>query len=159
MLPAAASLLAGCAYFQNPDAGAAARRAGAMPGAVSVTHATALQPGQARAAGLGNEQARRASLDALSEYLAERAAAQLPAGQRLDVVITDLQRAGADASMPRIDLTFKRLAANGQVLQSGSRQLREINGSMRPARSGDDPLRLEKALVDDWVGKELGAAR
>ncbi len=159
LLPAAASLLAACAYSPAPDAGAAARRAGAMPGAVSVTHAVALQPGNARAAGADNEQARRAWLDVLSEYLAERAAAVLPAGQKLEVVITDAQRAGGDASPPRIDLTFRRLAAGGQVLQSGSRQLREVNGSMRPRRHGNDPLRQEKALVDDWVGQELGAAR
>jgi hypothetical protein len=175
LLPISASLLAACAGPSAVDAGAAARRAGAMPGAVSVTHADPAQFRNADGGGHESAASRRAWLNELSEHLAERAAAVLPAGQRLQVQITDVQRAGAfepsrgvqgsdlrivrDAYPPRIDLMFKRLAANGQVLQSGSRQLRDQNFLMRPNRYGNDALGFEKRLVDDWVEQEFGAVR
>ena len=114
-------------------------------------------------------------MNELSEHLADRAAAALPACQRLEVEITDVQRAGGyepwrgpqadnlrivrDVYPPRIDLTFKRLAASGRVLQSGNRQLRDQNFMARPSRYSGDALSYEKRLMDDWVDREFGAAR
>jgi hypothetical protein len=108
-------------------------------------------------------------VNALGQYLAEQAAPRLPAGQRLEVRITDVQRAGGfepwrtrtdvrivrDIYPPRIDLEFKRLAADGSTLQSGTRKLRDNTFLMRPDMHPNDPLRFEKALIDDWLRKEL----
>ena len=108
-------------------------------------------------------------LEPLKTYLIKRATRMLPAGDRLDVTITDIKLAGAyepwhgpqlryvrmmkDIYPPRIDLTFKLTAADGTVLRQGSRTLRNI-GYLRsgPSASGNtDPLRYEKALLNDWL--------
>lgn len=131
--------------------------------------------GAARTGRLDTESARRAWLDALSGHLSERAAAALPTGQTLQVHLADVQRAGGtapgrslqsseldaarDADAPRIDLRFERRAADGKVLQSASRQLREAGWSALRGRDADDPLAREKRLVDDWVAREFGPLR
>ncbi|KQP21496.1 DUF3016 domain-containing protein [Pseudorhodoferax sp. Leaf267] len=172
---AAACALAACA---NPFAGRpmdTQMRAGVAAGTVSVTYGDPARFSDARDGRHESDSARRAWLDALSEHLSERAAAALPTGERLEVHLTDVKRAGSfepwrgaqaadlrvvrDIYPPRIDLDFKRLAANGRVLQSGSRQLRDLNFMMRPSPYANDPLRFEKVLVDDWVGREFSARR
>ena len=155
--------LAGCASHPpaNPPSGT-----------VSVTHADPAGFSEARNAPQESERARQAWIDALSQHLAERAARALPEGERLEVHITDIQRAGGfepwrgpqaaqlrmvrDIYPPRIVLEFKRLAPDGRVLQAGSRTLRDTAFMMRPDLYPNDPLRHEKALLDDWVRKELG---
>src|SRR5258707_10542858 len=83
-----------------------------------------------------------------AQFLAERAAPRLPQGQRLEVHLTDVQRAGGfepwrgpqaadvrivrDIYPPRIDLRFKLLGADGKLLREGSRQLRDASFMMRP---------------------------
>lgn len=168
LLLAAAGALAGCA------APPARPPRGEVPaGTVSVRYDDSAQFSDARSGAPESEAARRAWLDALCGHLAERAAAALPAGQRLTVQLTDVQRAGAfepwrgpqaahlrvvrDLYPPRIDLQFQRLAADGRVLQSERRQLRDPGFLMRPAPNTHDPLRYEKRLVDDWVAQEFGS--
>ena len=116
----AACLIAGCAATapdRAPPAGSA------PPGAVSVTYADPSGFGEARNAPRETDKVRRAWLDALALHLAERAAPRLGEGQRLEVQITDVQRAGGfepwrgpqagdvrivrDIYPPRIDLRFK----------------------------------------------------
>ena len=58
---------------------------------------------------------------------------------------------------PRISLTFKRLSAKGKVVQTASRTLQDNALQLKGRRYENDPLRYEKALVDDWVTKEFGA--
>ena len=110
-------------------------------------------------------------LDDLSRYVAKRAARTVPAGARLLVTITDVQRAGMvepwhgarandlrivrDTTPPRIDLSFQLVAANGAVLKEGSRQLRDINFLSRNGLRRDGPLSYEKNLIDDWLRVEL----
>ncbi|WP_019703900.1 DUF3016 domain-containing protein [Paracidovorax oryzae] len=187
---ALACLLAGCAGAPGgapapaQDAAAVpARRDGAAapsrakgsppPGIVSVTYADPAGFSDVRRGAHESEQARRAWVDALCLYLSETAAAALPEGQRLEVRITDVQRAGGfepwrgpqagqvrivrDIHPPRIVLEFQRLAADGSVLQSGRRELRDPAFMERAARGGTDPLRYEKGLIDDWVRQEFGA--
>ena len=176
LILAAACLLAACA---NPWSGGPTdrqERAGVSAGTVSVTYDEPSGFSDAREGAHESDKARRAWLDALSEHLSERAAAALPAGQRLEVHITDVKRAGGfepwrgpqaahlrvvrDIYPPRIDLRFKRLAADGKnVLQTGSRQLRDPGFLMRPPRYANDALRFEKVLVDDWVAQEFGGQR
>lgn len=150
-------------------------RAGVAAGTVSVTYDEPSGFSDAREGGHESANARRAWMDALCEHLSERAAAALPTGQRLEVHITDVKRAGGfepwrgpqaahlrvvrDIYPPRIDLRFKRLAADGSVLQTGTRQLRDPAFLMRPNRYANDTLRFEKVLVDDWVDQEFSTRR
>ena len=110
-------------------------------------------------------------VEALARYLRERAQARLPAGERLEVVITDIERAGdfepwhgvqlqdvrvmREIYPPRIDLQFRRLGADGAVLAEGARSLTDA-GFMYQARANDsDPLRYEKQLLDGWLRREI----
>jgi Protein of unknown function (DUF3016) len=141
-------MVAGCAV-QGPGQGRPdGMRQGAVPaGIVSVT------------------------FDDPSRFVAERAAPRLSQGQRLEVHLTDVQRAGSfepwrgpqaadvrivrDIYPPRIDLRFKLLDADGKLLHEGSRQLRDATFMMRPDLYPNDPLRYEKTLLDDWLRAEL----
>lgn len=172
---ASACMLAACANPFTSRPADTPERGGVAAGTVSVTHGEPAQFSDARDGARETEAARDAWLGALSEHLSERAAAALPRGQRLEVHITDVKRAGGfeawrgpqasqlrvvrDVYPPRIDLQFKRLASDGRVLQSGTRQLRDPNFLARPSRYTNDALRYEKTLVDDWVAQEFGAPR
>lgn len=113
-------------------------------------------------------------VEQLAQYVRTRAQRQLPAGERLQVDITDIKRAGdyepwhgpqfddtrfvRDIYPPKISLSFKRLDANGQVVEEGERTLRDMSFLMSPRSVSDsDPLRYEKRLIDDWLYKEFKA--
>lgn len=108
----------------------------------------------------------------LAKYVRTRAQRQLPPGERLQVDITDIKRAGdyepwhgpqfddtrfvRDIYPPKIELNFKRLDANGQVVEEGQRTLRDMGFLMSPRSGTDsDPLRYEKRLIDDWLYSEF----
>ncbi|CAN7604705.1 DUF3016 domain-containing protein [Acidovorax sp. LjRoot129] len=164
----AACLIAGCAATgpEAPPAGSSA-----PPGAVRITYADAAGLAEARNAPREPETVRRAWLDALALHLAERAAPRLREGQRLEVQITDAQRAGGfepgrgpeasavrivrDIYPPRIDLRFKLLGADGGVLREGTRALRDSGFLMHGGLRSSDPLQHEKALLDGWIDKEF----
>lgn len=111
----------------------------------------------------------------LAEHLRSSAERQLQPGQRLDVTITDIQRAGSfepqrptsmdnvrilrDIYPPRATLNFRLTDANGAVLSEGERRL--VNpGFLSNSSIGDsDPLRHEKRLLDDWVRREFRTAQ
>ncbi len=163
-------LAAGCA-MQASEGGGPAAAAPVAAGIVSVTHDDPAAFDQGRTPGRETAQARRAWVDALSQHLAERAAPLLAPGQRLQVHLIDVQRAGnfepwrgpqaadvrivRDIYPPRIDLRFKLLDAQGKLLREGSRQLRDATFMMRPDLYPSDPLRYEKTLLDDWLREEL----
>ncbi|MGV8961061.1 MAG: DUF3016 domain-containing protein [Stenotrophomonas sp.] len=112
----------------------------------------------------------------LAEYLQKSAVRQLPAGQRLDVTITDIKRAGdfepwrganlsdvrfiRDIYPPRITLQFKLMDANDHVISEGERKLTD-NGYLMSSgmRNDTDPLRYEKRVLDDWLRSELRLER
>ncbi|WP_363799144.1 DUF3016 domain-containing protein [Lysobacter firmicutimachus] len=113
-------------------------------------------------------------VEQLAEHLRKRAQKELPAGQRLDVDITDIKRAGdyepwhgpqfddtrfvRDIYPPRIVLSFKRTDADGRVVEEGQRTLRDLSFLMGPRPLSDsDPLRYEKRLIDDWLRQEFKA--
>ena len=108
----------------------------------------------------------------LAEYLRKRASDRLRDGQRLEVTITDITRAGSyepwhgisadtirfmrDIYPPRITLDFKLVGADGNVLAQGTRELSDIAYLQRGSPLGDsDRLRYEKRLLDDWLRKEF----
>lgn len=110
-------------------------------------------------------------LDPLAQYLRTRAERVLPAGERLEVTFTDVQRAGSyepwhgprlddvrivrDIYPPRIDLRFRLLDGSGAVLREGERTLRDSAFLMRDGAHETDSLRFEKRLLDQWLRKEF----
>ncbi|MEW9571903.1 DUF3016 domain-containing protein [Rhodanobacter sp. Si-c] len=111
-------------------------------------------------------------LKTLKTYIEDRAGRMLPPDEHLDIVVTDIDRAGnfepwrrgpmqevriiKDIYPPRIDLRFRLLDANGKVVREGTRKLRDPGFlTDDSATSGNDSLRYEKRLIDRWLGKGL----
>ena len=64
-----------------------------------------------------------------------------------------------DTYPPRIDLTFRLLDGEGKEIRAGTRRLRDSNYLVNAGPSSSiDHLRYEKALLGDWVRRELGPA-
>ena len=106
----------------------------------------------------------------LEAYLVKQGQAILKPGQRLHVNITDIRLAGAyepwrgpqwsyvrimrDIYSPRIDLDFRLVDHDGNVLREGKRVLRDLDylhsGSGVPSASGAS-LYYDKALLRRWL--------
>lgn len=115
-----------------------------------------------------------AYLDTLKRYIEKKAATELEQGQTLDIVVTDIDRAGSyapsvgslqpvrvvkDVYPPRITLHFRLLDSQGQVIREGDRKLTDL-GFMYDSPGGfsdTDPLRYEKRTIDRWLAR--GPAR
>lgn len=145
------------------------RAAEAPPQAVTVTydhpeHFTETREEKA----LAPTRASNDYLAVLKTYIEKRGAKMLAPGQQLEVVVTDIDRAGSfepwhsgplhevriikDIYPPRIDLSFKLLDADGKVIREGSRKLRDpgfLTSNTSP--TSDDSLRYEKQLIDRWL--------
>jgi len=110
-------------------------------------------------------------LATLQEHLRQRATAWLPAGDRLEVAITDVDMAGdfepwrrkawdvriiRDLYPPRIALRFRWTDAQGRVRAEGERDLTD-RAFLMQARgyASDDAMRFEKALLDRWMRREF----
>ncbi|MCF3651017.1 DUF3016 domain-containing protein [Synoicihabitans lomoniglobus] len=110
----------------------------------------------------------------LKSYIEAQVAQHLAPGQRLAIVITDVDMAGEfepwqgstaqdirivkDLYPPRINLSFRLTDDAGNVLAEGNRKLRDL-GFMYSSRVTDrDPLRHEKQLLERWISRELRAA-
>jgi len=108
----------------------------------------------------------------LKAYLIKQGQAVLKPGQSLHVNITDIQLAGAyepwhgprwdyvrimrDIYPPRIDLDFRLVDQDGNVLREGKRVLRNIDylhsGVSLPAATGAT-LYYDKALLRRWLSR------
>jgi hypothetical protein len=65
-----------------------------------------------------------------------------------------------DIYPPRIDLTFRLTDAEGNVVQEGKRELRDLTFMMKITTAfRDDPVRHEKALLDDWLRSDFKQVR
>jgi len=96
-------------------------------------------------------------------------------GDKVDVQILDIQRAGQyewnygaardlrvlrDIYPPRIQLRFRRMDANGNVVAEGDRKLADLAYLMSPPPlPASDTLRYEKRLIDQWVRREFVTRR
>lgn len=112
-----------------------------------------------------------AYLKPLKAYIVKRASRILAPGQRLDIEVTDVDRAGEyepwrgpdfndirivkNIYPPRIDLNFTVYGAHGKVLRQGSRKLRDMSFLSRSVRTDQGPLRYEKSLIDLWLRKGI----
>lgn len=96
----------------------------------------------------------------------DKLAAKLPAGQQLKVEVTDIDLAGetwpnrfqgrdirimkGGADWPRISLSYT-ITEGDQVVKSGQDNLADMAYQFNMTRyGGDDALRYEKRLLDDW---------
>lgn len=119
-----------------------------------------------------DERGRDDILALLKEFLVERAAKQLPEGQRLSVTITDVDMAGdfepwrgpkfddvrivKDIYPPGVHLSFKVMDASGAVVKEGAHKLRDLSFQMGAVPTfTSDSLRYEKALLDNWLRSEF----
>lgn len=110
----------------------------------------------------------------LAEHLSEGAQARLAEGERMDVRITDIRRAGdyeparsvnmdhvrvmRDIYWPRMTLEFSHFDAAGNLIDQGERTLSDPSylSSLPRAGRSNDSLRYEKAMIDRWLRQELG---
>ncbi|UHQ20691.1 DUF3016 domain-containing protein [Lysobacter sp. KIS68-7] len=111
----------------------------------------------------------------LADYMAASTARAVPAGDKVDVQILDIQRAGQyewsygatsdlrilrDTYPPRIQLRFRHLDANGNVVAEGDRKLADLAYLMSPPPlPSSDTLRYEKRMIDQWVRREFVTRR
>lgn len=148
---------------------AATSTAAAADARVSVNYVNPEKFSEARAFGQQDSYNDANYLEPLKSHLIKRATRMLPPGDRLEVTITDIKLAGGyepwhgpnfryvrfmkDVYPPRIDLTFRLVDGNGKLLREGSRKLRNLgylqSGPTMPTDT--DPLRYDKALIDDWL--------
>ena len=120
------------------------------------------------------EAARGNWVEQIARHLQSRIADALPAGERMELTITDIERAGdyepwtgvdlrdvrvvRDLYPPRMRLSFTRYGADGQVIAQGERKLADL-GFLFGTRANElDPLRFEKRMIDHWVRRELQPA-
>ena len=108
----------------------------------------------------------------LAKYMRKRAEAQLPAGERLQLTIVDIDRAGdyepwrgpgqqdiriiRDIYPPRMTVQYKRIDASGAVVAEGERKITDPAFLINAAPFNDtDPLRYEKRMIDSWLHREF----
>lgn len=106
----------------------------------------------------------------LAAHLRNQVEARLGPGERVEVRILDMARAGAyeafavdardvrilrDIHPPLIDLEFRHYDAQGGLLREARRRLRDPGYLMSASPRRSDPLRFEKALIDAWVAREF----
>ena len=112
-------------------------------------------------------------VEEIAEYLQTRTARALPAGERVEIDILDIERAGEyewlrdtaqdirvmrDLYPPRLTLQFRRYAADGHVIAEGERRLVDVAYLMGPQPiSTSDTLVYEKRLIDRWIRSEFGS--
>lgn len=121
---------------------------------------------------MGSDPERTGYLEQLREHIVARARYHVPAGHRLSVTFTDIDMAGdfepwhgprwddirvvKDIYPPRMELAFRLVDAEGNVVKEGRRELRDLAFMMKINMAGrSDPLRHEKALLDDWLRSEF----
>jgi hypothetical protein len=125
---------------------------------------------------MGSDKGRDSTLELLKEYLTTRGVRGLLPGQKLAITFTDVDLAGdfepwrggqwgdvrivKDIYPPRISLAFRLTDADGAVVKEGKRDLRDMAFMMKLTMGfRDDPLRHEKALLDDWLSAEFHSAK
>lgn len=176
-LPLALALaISGCASTGGSDMLAAdAPRALPESGPVSVAWADPATFRELRHSHNRYEAARGSWLTDLAEHMRKRAEAQLPAGERLELTITDVDRAGdyepwrggnlhdtrivRDIYPPRMTVQVRHFDASGALVSEGERKLSDPGFllGITPINASD-PLRYEKRMIDSWLRRELDTA-
>jgi hypothetical protein len=117
------------------------------------------------------ENSRNAILGQIRKYLEDNAARRFKEGETLSIAVTDFDMAGdfeplrgpgwssvrvvRDIYPPRIALRFRLADAKNTVLKEGERTLSDPMFLAKGHGDRSDPLRHEKALLDDWLRAEF----
>jgi Protein of unknown function (DUF3016) len=148
--------------------------AGADPALVDVVYVDPQKFTDVRDGYAQTDSARDLFLAEIRRYIEQQAGRRLAADESPRVTITDVQLAGVyEARRPnitnvrivrevtpaRIDLSFRRLRADGTVLGEGARQLRSTGYPVGVGIDPGDPLLYEKVLLDDWLRADLPRSR
>jgi len=139
---------------------------------VSVTYVNPEQFTENRLYGRQDRFNRIDYLAQLEAYLIKHGQAVLNPGQSLHVNITDIRLAGAyepwrgpqwsyvrimrDIYSPRIDLNFRLVDQDGNVLREGKRVLRDLDylhSSVSAAAAAGAPLYYDKAPLRRWLSR------
>ena len=173
LLVAATLALGACASTRGTDMLAAdAPRALPDDGRVAVAWADPAGFTELRRSANRYDAARGPWLTDLAQHLRKRAEAALPANERLELTIVDIDRAGdyepwhgvalhdtrimRDIYPPRMTVQFRQLDADGKVVAEGERKLSDPAYLMGIQPLNDsDPLRYEKRMIDSWVRREF----
>jgi len=160
--------------FLQPLA-ALALACGSFAAAAATAHVEFVKPESFTDAGrnyAGSE--RDDNLDRLARHISQEAAKRLPADEKLDVWVTDVDLAGyydprqtfthevrivKDFYPPRIKLRFRLARADGGVLAEGERNLTDRNFLTHAQRYPLDGLGYEKTLLDSWFRAEFQEQR
>jgi hypothetical protein len=118
---------------------------------------------------------RDAILDQIKDYIIGQAKKYVAEDQKLTVTITDVDLAGdfepersprlqdvriiRDIYPPKINLTFKLTAADGNELKHGTRELTDVMFMNNLTFNSNDPLRYEKNLLDDWLRADFARVK
>ena len=113
-----------------------------------------------------------AILDATAKFMQEMGEETIPRDMNLDIRVTDVDLAGNfepwrgrqseqvritnQLYPPRVSLEYGVIDAWGQVIQSGKRDLTDLNYQLRIFYPMDDYLRYEKDLLRHWFRTEFG---
>jgi hypothetical protein len=119
----------------------------------------------------GTEAGRDQLLALLKTHLEAAGRTRLPQNHVLVVIIADVDLAGdfepwrgprfdrvriyRDVYPPRVTLSFTLTDGDGRVVAEGRRQLVDLDYLIRPSLSDADPLRYDKALLDQWLSREF----
>ena len=119
-------------------------------------------------------QERDDNLKRLASHIGAQAAKRLPADQKLEVWVTDVDLAGyydprqtfthevrivKDFYPPRMTLRFRLASADGSVVKEGERRLSDRNFLSRAQRYPLEGLAYEKTMLDRWFSDEFEARR
>ncbi len=111
-------------------------------------------------------------LQDLARHMRKRAEQGLAPGERLELTIVDIERAGQyepwshpgiqnvrivrDMFPPRMTVAFRLHDASGGVVDEGERKLSDSAFLIHSSTINDtDPLRYEKRMIDKWLRREL----
>jgi len=177
-LTVAALLLAGSALAAGPRTVTDPERPRVLPeeGAVAVSWTDPSEFTELRFSGNHWEAKRGNWVFELASALRKSVEKQLPEGERIEIEITDIDRAGRyepglgarmdsirimrNIDSPSMSLTYRRYDASGQLIDVGERKLRDMMYLNNiNTLSNTDPLRYEKRMIDDWARREFRVAQ
>lgn len=164
--------MAGSAVAGNSLLSKDAPRALPDNGPVSVAWADPATFTELKASGNRFEAAQGDWLLQLAKYMRKQADKQLAPGNKLELTIVDIQRAGRyepwhgldrqnirmirDIYPPRMTVKYRETDANGAVVAEGERKLTDLAFMVNSGMINDsDPLRYEKRMIDSWLRRDF----
>lgn len=128
-----------------------------------------------RESSMASDKDRDYLLGQIKTYVEEQAQRFVGPDQKLTLTFTEIDMAGdfepwrgpqwtdirvvKDIYPPRIDFVYKLTDASGAVILEGKAQLRDLSFTSRMTMDRNDPLRIEKDLIRDWIFSELKPAK